>query len=196
MKLLQHLDDKKAEGVENEAVEQLAFADRILVNKKDLVTPDELKGLESRIRQINSFAPIQITEHSKVDLSFILGIRAFDLSRVLENEPAFLEDQEHSHDQTVGSIGFELEGAFDSQKLNDWLGKLLREKGTDIFRMKGILNIDGADNRFVFQGVHMLFDGKPDIPWGNAKRVSKMTFIGRNLNHSEIEQGFKSCLLK
>jgi G3E family GTPase len=89
------LEEKKAEGVENEAVEQLAFADRILLNKIDLVTEDELTRLESRIHQINSGAPIKRTQKSLVDLSFILNIGAFDLSRVLASDPAFLEEQQH-----------------------------------------------------------------------------------------------------
>ncbi len=89
------MDDKKEEGVENEAVEQLAFADRIILNKKDLVSAEELKSLETRIRTLNSFAPLKVSQNSVVDLDFILNIKAFDLQKVLENEPQFLQDQDH-----------------------------------------------------------------------------------------------------
>jgi G3E family GTPase len=93
--LLAHLDDTKPEGVENEAVEQLAFADRILTNKTDLVSADELTHLKKRIQSINGVAPIHDMQHGKIDLDLILNVRAFDLKKVLEVEPNFLQDQEH-----------------------------------------------------------------------------------------------------
>jgi G3E family GTPase len=60
--------------------------------------------------------------------------------------------------------------------------------------MKGVLSIAGEDQRFVFQGVHMLFDGRPDRPWGEQARSNTMIFIGRNLDRAELEEGFRSCL--
>jgi G3E family GTPase len=101
----------------------------------------------------------------------------------------------HSHDQSVTSVGITESRPVDPKRLNEWISELLRFKGPDIFRMKGILNIKGADNRFVFQGVHMLFDGKQDRPWEDSEeRGSKMIFIGRNLDRAELEDGFRSCL--
>ena len=85
-------------------------------------------------------------------------------------------------------------GELDEKKLNEWLGTLLRTKGQDIFRMKGVLAVKGRDMRFVFQGVHMLMDGRPDRPWGNDPRENALIFIGRNLNRQELNEGFKSCL--
>jgi G3E family GTPase len=85
----------------------------------------------------------------------------------------------HTHDEQVTSVGIHLEGAIDGERLNAWMSRLLRENGTDIFRMKGILNIKGEENRFVFQGVHMLFDGRADRPWGSAPRANDLVFIGR-----------------
>ncbi len=100
----------------------------------------------------------------------------------------------HSHDEEVSSVGIHLEGAIDGERLNSWLSTLLREKGTDIFRMKGILNIKGNDKRFVFQGVHMLFDGREDRLWGAEQRASDLVFIGRKLDREELTQGFERCL--
>jgi G3E family GTPase len=100
----------------------------------------------------------------------------------------------HSHDDRVTSVGIHLEGPVDGDKLNKWLSVLLREKGADIFRMKGILDIRGNDKRFVFQGVHMLFDGREDKPWGTAKRASDLVFIGKNLDRVELTEGFRRCL--
>ena len=101
----------------------------------------------------------------------------------------------HEHDQTVTSVGIEETRELDPRKLNAWMSELLQTKGTDIFRMKGILNVKGSPNRFVFQGVHMLFEGKPDRPWSPEEaRRSQLVFIGRNLNREEINAGFRRCL--
>jgi G3E family GTPase len=95
----------------------------------------------------------------------------------------------------VNSVGLHVEGAFDEEKLNRWLIQLLREKGTDIFRMKGILHLAGRDRRFVFQGVHMLFDGIEDRPWGDSPRSSDLVFIGRNLDRGALQEGLRRCLV-
>ncbi len=190
-----HLDDEKADGVENEAVEQIAFADRIIINKTDLVTDAELAEVERRVRAINGMAEVVHSRYAEVDLDRVLAVGAFDLARVLELDPTFLEDGEHLHDQTVTSVGIDLPGEVHVEKINDWLGWLLSEKGTDIFRMKGILAVKGDDRRFVFQGVHMLFDGRPDRPWrADEARANRMIFIGRNLDRAEIDERFRACL--
>ena len=192
-----HLFDEKEEGIENEALEQLAFADRVLINKVDLVNEEELLLVEKQIRSINAGASLVRTQMSKVDLDWVLNARAFELSRVLEVDPQFLEESEHMHDQSITSVGIEVDGSVDLEKINDWLGWLLREKGTEIFRMKGILNINASENRFVFQGVHMLFDGQPDRAWKpGEQRVNKMIFIGRNLDRDELNSRFRACLVK
>ena len=103
---------------------------------------------------------------------------------------------DHSHDDRVGSVSMRVSGGLDLDKLNDWLGGLLSEKGQDIFRMKGILNIDNSDDRFVFQGVHEMFEGVVDRKWrDDEERESKLIFIGRELVKDELEQGFLNCLV-
>jgi len=101
---------------------------------------------------------------------------------------------QHEHDDEVGSIAIELDGDVDANKLNAWLGDLLRERGVDIFRMKGFISLAGDSRRFVFQGVHMLFDGRPDRPWGDSPRRNQLVFIGRNLDEQGMRQGFEACL--
>lgn len=100
----------------------------------------------------------------------------------------------HTHDDTVTSVGIHAEGAVDSERLQAWVSKLLREQGTDIFRMKGILNIAGKNERFVFQGVHMLFDSSADKPWGDTPRANDLVFIGRKLDRAALNEGFRACL--
>ena len=102
---------------------------------------------------------------------------------------------QHEHDDEVGSFSIERDGDLDEEKLQAWISKLLREKGVDIFRMKGFLSIAGESNRFVFQGVHMIFSGKPDRPWGSLPRRNQLVFIGRNLDEKEMRKGFEDCLV-
>jgi G3E family GTPase len=180
----------------DEAQEQIAFADVILLNKVDLVEPAQLDELEQLIRSMNAMAKIYRTHDAQVEMDAILGVGAFDLDRALEVDPEFLSETAHEHDQTVGSVAIAESGSLDLQKLNTWLSELLRTQGPDIFRMKGILNIDGDEERYVFQGVHMLFDGRPDRPWKPGEmRRNELVFIGRNLDEDRLRTDFKACLV-
>jgi G3E family GTPase len=179
----------------DEAIEQIAFADRVLLNKIDLVTPAELDELEPKIRQLNALAKIYRTQDSEIDLDKVLGINAFDLDRALEIDPQFLGEEAHQHDETVGSIALVVEGSIDVNKLTNWISELLQTQGVNIFRMKGILNIANNDCRYVFQGVHMIFDGRLDRPWkATETRKNELVFIGRNLDESSLKVAFMACL--
>jgi len=190
----QHLDEEKGEGVENEAVEQVAFADRLLLNKTDLVSEEDLTRVEGRLREINKFAPVLRCQNAGVGMENILSIKAFELERVLEMDPEFLSDGEHMHDETVFSVGFQQEGDLNMERTNTWIAKLLQEKGVDIYRMKGVLAMAGVDEKYVFQGVHMLFTGEALGPWGEEKRVNRLIFIGKNLDKASLESSFAACL--
>lgn len=179
-----------------EAQEQIAFADVILLNKTDLVSSEELAKLESKIQGMNKMAKIYRTQNSELAMDALLGVQAFDLDRALEIDPNFLNEDAHEHDESVKSFAIVESGEIDGQKLNNWLSQLLQTKGVDIFRMKGILNITGEDERFVFQGVHMLFDGKPDRLWKEGEtRKNELVFIGRNLDEAQLREDFKQCLV-
>ena len=311
----QHIDDS------DEASEQIAFADVILLNKIDLVTEGELDQLEARIRSMNSAAKIYRTKNAVVEMDKILNVGGFDLDRAMEVDPQFMEPEypfewagvynlsagthelvlregpdptmkvalvsvsastdealnaavepvvrvfsddehklsaggtlqpsgqlialnltadelrfdtqigcsgayalftehhpdefqaqlfdstalvkpvverefkpDHEHDDEVTSVGITTPGDLDADRLDDWISDLLLTKGVDIFRMKGILSIKGQPNRFVFQGVHMLFDGRPDRPWEGEERYNSLIFIGRNLDRTELTEGFEACL--
>ncbi len=311
----QHIDDS------DEAREQIAFADVILLNKVDLVTEAELDQLEARIRGMNGAAKIYRTKNAVVEMDKILNVGGFDLDRAMEVDPQFMEPEypfewagvynlsesahelvlqegpdptmkvalvpvnestdevleaavepvvmvfsadehellaggtlqpsgqlialnltadelrfdvqidrpgayalftehhpdefqaqlfgsaglvkpvverefkpDHEHDDEVTSVGITTPGDLNPDRLNDWISDLLRTKGVDIFRMKGILSVKGEPNRFVFQGVHMLFDGRPDRPWDGEPRYNSLIFIGRNLDRAELTEGFEACL--
>jgi G3E family GTPase len=319
-------------GDSPEAQEQIAFADVILLNKVDLVAPDALDALETRLRTMNAAAEIVRTQHAAVPIDRVLDVGGFDLNRALEIDAQFLEREypfewggvyrltpgvyelvlqpgpddpamdvavvplsaapdlitipdladdatlrsaeavfaaratarwydgapiapgstlhrlptifhrakelcfpiavettgwyglftehhpsefdlaldrdgeyvgplaerefkpPHEHDEEVTSVGISLPGELDLDKLNRWLANLLRTQGPDIFRMKGVLSIAGLSDRYIFQGVHMLVDGRPDRPWGVAPRKSELVFIGRNLDRAALVRGVQACL--
>ena len=158
-------------------------------------TAEDVARVEGKLREINKFAEILQCTKATVSMDKVLGIKAFDLDRVLEVDPGFLsEGSEHTHDESVFSVGFEVEGDLVMEKTNTWIAKLLQEKGVDIFRMKGVLAMEGCEERYVYQGVHMLFTGETLTPWGADKHVNRLIFIGRNLNRAELEEGFRKCL--
>jgi G3E family GTPase len=312
----QHIDDS------DEVKEQIAFADVILLNKIDLVTPEELDKLEARIRSMNVAAKVYRTQNARAEIDTVLNVGGFNLDRALEVDPKFMEPEypfewggiysldagtstlrfdigpdpsmslvvlpveaptrdalqavemdavllfseeakrltsvdkiapgrtqyvlaldgkpakfeveiaqpgyyalftehrpeefqaelhsqtapviaqvqreykpDHEHDEEVSSVGITIRGDLDKRKFNQWMSTLLQTQGTDIFRMKGVLSLKGEASRFVFQGVHMLFDGRPDRPWKNAERRNQLIFIGRNLDRYQLTEGFRSCLV-
>ncbi len=311
----QHIDDS------DEVKEQIAFADVILLNKTDLVAPDELDKLERRIHSMNAAAKVHRTKDAVIDMDSVLNVGGFNLDRAMEVDPLFMEPEypfewggvyalkagsytlqlepgpdpamtivllpapkgtwlenlepvlmeavlgfsapaesrepgdsiaigqptelsldgtdltykieiptdgdyalftehhpeefqakllrgsevqapriekafkpDHEHDEEVSSVGIDVVGNLDKRKFNQWLSLLLQTQGTDIFRMKGVISLKGEDNRFVFQGVHMLFDGRPDRPWGTNPRRNQLIFIGRNLDRAALNEGFTQCL--
>ncbi len=337
-------------GRSDESMEQIAFADVLVLNKTDLVNGEALDGLEARLRGMNRMARVVRTERANVPVETVLDLGAFNLDEVLERRPTFLEPEypfewtgvysldagryelnlaegpdpamslvvvsgqatddpalregaewcvreyaepaeiiqpggeipfdkhvslrldspgrksfffevatpgrvglyaqhlaeefdlqlrnadgeafklggnfcsepaceetetdiqrikgaavpaeaertwvaQHEHDDEVGSISIEIDGDADPEKLNAWLGQLLRDRGVDIFRMKGFISVAGESRRFVFQGVHMLFDGQPDREWGDNPRLNQLVFIGRNLDGQSMREGFEACLI-
>jgi G3E family GTPase len=206
-----------------EAKNQIAFADVILLNKTDLVTPGELEEIEARIRGINPYARLHRTERAKIDIAEVLGRNAFDLDRILDIEPEFLtaegdhghdHDHEHDHhhdhahhhnhshgglkhyhDEDMQSISLKSDKPLNPDKFFPWVQDLVATEGKDILRCKGILNFKDDPERFVFQGVHMILDGDHQRKWrDDERRDSRLVFIGRKLPEEKIRTGFESCI--
>jgi G3E family GTPase len=204
-----------------EAKNQIAFADVILINKTDLVSAKELQEVEARIRSINPYAKVHKTERAQIALNEVLGRNAFDLDRILDIEPEFLETEDdhnhhhahshdhhhghdhahehrglkHYHDEDMQSISLKRDKPLDPDKFFPWVQNLVQTDGPSILRCKGILSFRNDDERFVFQGVHMILDGDHQRPWKkDEKRDSRIVFIGRNLPEDKIRQGFESCI--
>ena len=202
-----------------EAKNQIAFADVILLNKTDLVSESDLREVEARIRGINPYAKLHRTERANIALSEVLGRNAFDLDRILDIEPQFLEagdehdhghdhghgDDEHHHhdhgglkhyhDEEMQSLALKTDKPLSADKFFPWMQKLVAEDGPAILRCKGILSFKDDPERFVLQGVHMILDGDHQRPWkADEKRESRLVFIGRELPEDKIRKGFESCM--
>ena len=204
-----------------EAKNQIAFADVILLNKTDLVAPEELSEVEARIRGLNPYARLHRTERAKIDINEVLGRNAFDLDRILTIEPNFLEEETHDHDhhhnhgdhdhgahhhhhgnglkhyhdEDMQSVALRADKALNPDKFFPWIQDLVAKDGPNILRCKGILSFKDDPERFVFQGVHMILDGDHQRPWrADEVRHSRIVFIGRNLPEDKIRQGFESCI--
>ncbi|MCP4740329.1 MAG: GTP-binding protein, partial [Bosea sp.] len=206
-----------------EAKNQIAFADVIVLNKTDLVSKGELAEVEARIRGINPYAKLHRTERCKVALSDVLERGAFDLDRILEIEPAFLEADDHDHDhdhdhhhhdhdhhhhdhshgglkhyhdEDMQSLSLRTDKPLDPTKFMPWLQQLVASEGQKILRSKGILAFSDDDDRYVFQGVHMMLEGDHQRKWKDGeRRESRVVFIGRELPEQVIRDGFESCIV-
>ncbi|HRK24006.1 MAG TPA: GTP-binding protein [Beijerinckiaceae bacterium] len=178
-----------------EAKSQIAFADVILVNKTDLVSEAELLEVEARIRAINPYARLIRTLKCQIPLSEVLDRGAFDLDRILDLEPDFLDPgHHHHHDEAMQSISVTIDGEVDPERFMPWINDIVQRDGPDILRSKGILAFPNEPKRFVYQGVHMILDGDLQRDWrSDEKRTSKIVFIGRNLKVDEIRKGFLAC---
>ena len=208
-----------------EAKNQIAFADVIVLNKTDLVSKAELAEVEARIRAINPYATLHRTERAQVKLSDVLERRAFDLDRILEIEPEFLEDGghdhdhdhdhhhhdhhghdhhdhghshgglKHYHDEDMQSLSLRTDKPVDPTKFMPWLQDLVAKDGEKILRSKGILSFKGDDDRYVFQGVHMMLEGDHQRKWKKDEaRESRLVFIGRELPEQAIRDGFEKTI--
>ncbi len=178
----------------SEVQEQVAFADVVLLNKTDLVSPEILRSLEMKVQSMNAIAKIYTTQNCDLNLDAVLALKAFDLKNALSIDPQFLDEDAHEHDESIYSVAILEPGSVDSDKLNRWLYQLVQAQGADLFRIKGIVDVDEEDRRFVFQGVHMTLDGRPGKPWKpNEPRRNELVFIGRNLDEAALRSGFQAC---
>jgi G3E family GTPase len=214
-----HIDQRLADS--DEAEEQIAFADIVLLNKTDLVSAEDLKKIEARVRALNPFAQIHHTNRCDIALDKILDKGAFDLNRALELDPCFLHGHAHDpnhdhshdhdhghdhhhnhdhgavnpvHDEDIRSISLTTATPLNAAKFDAWISDVLMTQGQSILRTKGILNMADNDQRFVFQAVHMVSEGSYTGAWpAKDKRRSRLVFIGRNLDEAALSAGFKAC---
>ena len=209
-----HLDDPALSGHDNQAVDQIVAADRIVLNKIDLVDAAYVAHLERRLGRINEGAELLRSSHARVDLAKILGIGGFAPAPLSVSDPHFLDvddhvcddrcdgDPEHapahahahSHDPSVDSVSLVFAEPFDRARLDAWLHDLARDRGDDLFRLKGIVQVAGDPRRHVLQGVHRIVEFRPAEGWGRDAPSSKFVFIGRGLERAELRSELAACL--
>jgi G3E family GTPase len=174
-----------------EAKEQIAFADMVLLNKTDLINPEDLPELEYKIRNLNGAARICQTRNSDVDIGTVLDLRSLSIEARAQDS----HDPNHPHTEDIATVSIVSAGELDGLKLSQWFRELLAEAGPNIMRMKGILNLRNDPDQFVFQGVHLLFEGRPGRPWTEGEeRLNRLVFIGRDLDGEKITAGFNQCI--
>ena len=179
----------------SEARAQIGFADRLLLSKTDLVAEEETQQLMARLRKMNPRASFQRVNFGETPLKEILDIRGFNLNSILDIEPDFLTEDHHTHSDDVQSFVWKDARPLDMEKIEAFLSLLIQTYGVDMLRYKGVLNIEGQDNRMIFQGVHMLMGGSPGKAWlPGETRESKMVFIGRNLPKRIFTEGLAYCV--
>lgn len=216
-----HLDDVVLDGSDNQAVDQIVCADRIVINKVDLVGPADIASLTQRIRSLNATAEIVESSYAQIDLDRILGVGANEFSQILvetdglhEEEHAHEHHQEerearhdhhahdehdddhadHQHDESVSSVGIEVDADIDLDALQRWLTELREADSTNLFRMKGILALQGQSHRYVLQGVHNVIELRAAQVWGSEPRSCRIVFIGRDLDRAALTDRFHACL--
>jgi len=177
-------------GNSPEAKEQIAFADMVLLNKTDLINPEDLPELEFKLRNLNGAARVCQTRNSDIDIATVLDLRSLDIEVRAEKH-----DHNHKHTEDIETVAISTAGDLDGLKLSHWFRELLAEFGERIMRMKGILNLRKDPDQFVFQGVHMLFEGRPGRAWADEEeRLNRLVFIGRNLDNEKITLFFLNCI--
>jgi len=208
-----HLDDPLLREHDNQAVDQILAADRIVLNKTDLVDEATLVRVEQRIRRINEAAPVLRSNHAQVDLTRVLSVGGFAPAAQLFDDADFFgehnhlcddrcehdhathaEPSGHAHDPSIESVSMIFDESFDRARLDACLNDLLAVQGDDIFRLKGILAIAGDDRRHVLQGVHRILELRPADGWGTVQPSSKLVFIGRNLDQRALRAALAACL--
>jgi G3E family GTPase len=200
--ILQQLDAQKLDNMVNEAITQVALADRIVINKMDLVDQDQLQAVKDKITGINGSAIIRTSTRSDVDMDFVLDIHSFD--KRTEKDIRNIPQTSNHLDKSVITVAFTLEGVFSIEKIDVWIRNLLWEKEIDgavyqnmeVFRIKMLINANDSKSKIIFQAVRELYDQQEGNIWGEEKRETKLVFIGKNLNRQVLLDSFtKSCRL-
>jgi G3E family GTPase len=212
---MQQLDEHE------EAQRQVGFADRLMLSKTDLVSAAEVEALSARLKRINPRAPISKVDFGQAPISEVLDLRGFNLNDKLEIDPEFLASEEHTHEHEhhdcddhcghdhahhdhhnahhtddIAAFLFKSDRPFDTGRLDEFLGSLVQVFGPRMLRYKGVLWMDGADRKVVFQGVHQMMGTDIGAKWKDGEvRSSKMVFIGKNLPKETFIQGLEQCLV-
>jgi len=196
------LAEEKPDGVVNEALQQILFADKIMLNKTDLVSKEKLEKVHAMLHGLHPTVAVVPCIKGQVSPIEIVNLKCFDLDRICRDiKPDFLDDEflefTEKHDAAVSSVACQVEGELDIVLLQSWIGQLIKDMGSEnLYRYKGVLAVDNDARKFIFQGVGMIWDGdfSPSMYWGDGEaRTNRFVFIGKGLNHQYLKSGFEYC---
>jgi G3E family GTPase len=195
-----------------EAVEQLAQADLVLVNKTDLADAQALAAAEAAVQRLNPSCDVIHTSHCGIALDEVLERGAFDLSRlrvttrraagvlglggigVGSGSVGYLPVSPGRHSADIDCVALTLKRPLERSRFLPWLQRLVLEQGAQLLRAKGIVAFADSDERFVFQAVHMTVDTGFAEPWGEGvARDSRLVFIGRGLDEESLRSDLEAC---
>ncbi len=181
-----------------ETQDQIGFADVVVLNKIDLVSEAEKQAALEKVRSLNSLAKCLETTHSRIPMGDILDIKAFNLESRLEITPSLSQEyHDHSHDNSIQSLYFEECKPLNLDRFGRFMELVVGELGNQLLRYKGVIHVQGEDNRIVFQGVHTNMGSTPDRPWEkDEERKTKIVFIGRHLPQDVLKEGLALCIAR
>jgi G3E family GTPase len=189
-----HLDDRRYDGIDNQAVDQIVTADRLIVNKIDLVDQATVDRVRERLSDLNQEAEISTSSYAEVNLDGILGIQAFELASRAAADPTFLDNHYvHDHDPGVEAHTVRIPGELDLGRVEDAAAAIAADYGSDLLRWKGVLAIEGSSYRTALQGVHAIFEMHPLDAWDGPHRDSRVVFIGRGLDRNALAAKLEAC---
>ncbi len=184
-----HIEKHLNKGIE--AQEQIAFADVIVLNKKDLFSDRQMRDVESMLQELNPTAAIIPAANCKVNIDSLLNINTFKVKEKLDIRGNI---DSTNHTRNVKAFVLREERPLDFGKLNEWMTAVVEVLGENLYRYKGILSVKGLEKRVVFQGVHTLFAATYDREWKPEEtRVSEVVFIGKDLNKEWFAEHFRAC---
>ena len=197
--LLSQLEATREKSCVNEASEQVAFSDRLLLTKTDLCTEAEIDGVLRHLKHLNPFAqvlPMNLKDvEQPLPMDKLCDVRAFSLDKALEFDSTFLEEDDHTHDSSIQALGVKLRGALHQEKLNLFFAEVLKRYPKEMYRMKGILDVKGISERYIFHAVNCHFGGMPQGEWPSPARESKAVFIGKGIDHAWLVEGLRQCFV-
>uniref|UniRef100_A0A7S1AV84 CobW C-terminal domain-containing protein n=1 Tax=Noctiluca scintillans TaxID=2966 RepID=A0A7S1AV84_NOCSC len=197
--VLSQLTDLRADACVNEATEQVAFSDRLLLTKTDLCTEAELESVTQQLKRMNPYAtllPLNLRDTEKpLPVEDLCDVRAFSLDKALEFDSTFLDEQDdHVHDPFIKALGVKLQGSLNQDRLNGFFAEVLKRYPKEMYRMKGILDVKGIEERYIFHAVNCHFGGVPQGAWSSdTARESRAVFIGRGIDHVWIVDRLRLC---
>jgi G3E family GTPase len=191
-----HARDQLSDDI---AREQIVFADRVVINKTDLVAPSSLAELEAMIRVLNPTAALDFAVRSAVEIDTLLGQPRFSIDNLLAVEPGLLTESEHDHehDSSIESCAFHIPGELDGIRFNRWANQVVQARGASLLRMKGVLSVSGESRRLYFHSVHMLMETSFGKRWTTGEACeSRFVAIGRALDADALRAGLLDCVAR